>query len=350
VVNKKGIDYYNNLIDSLLSNGIEPLVVMWHFDLPNALGTQFSWKDEAIIPHFINYARICFTHFGDRVKRWMTINEPWIYAVAAFDFGMFPPNLNETESMYVVVHNLIIAHAQTYRMYDQEFREEQGGKVGISLNCFGKEPASGSEEDANSTQVAFEFEFGLVAHPLIFGEYPPSVRERVDEKSRGEGRVNSRLPIISVAESKLFKGAVDFIGLNHYSCELVATRKEHLPEGVMRINFSGSDTLGFYNDSGTFNYYDPKWTGSGTWWIKHTPKALRSLLTRIKNTYGNPEILVTENGYPDKVERMEDNDRSNFFQAYLNETLKAVKLDGCKVTGYYAWGFLDGWEWMTGHT
>ena len=142
---------------------------------------------------------------------------------------------------------------------------------------------------------------------------------------------------------------MDFIGLNHYTCEAVASRKEQIPEGLPRINFSSSETIGFYNDSGTFHYFRPEWIGSGTWWLKFTPTALRSLLNRIKNTYGNLEVLISENGYPDKVERMEDNDRSNYLQAYLNETLKAIKLDGCNVTSYIAWGFLDGWEWTTGH-
>jgi len=104
-----------------------------------------------------------------------------------------------------------------------------------------------------------------------------------------------------------------------------------------------------YNDTGTFPFLHPDWIGSATWWLKYTPTALRSVLNRIKKTYDNPEIVISENGFPDQVERIEDNDRANYLQVYINETLKAVKLDDCNVTGYYAWGFLDGWEWTTGH-
>jgi beta-glucosidase/6-phospho-beta-glucosidase/beta-galactosidase len=76
VVNEKGIAYYNGLIDALLANGIEPIVVMWHFDLPAEL--KLSWEDEELIEHFVNYSRVCYDNFGDRVKLWITLNEPWI--------------------------------------------------------------------------------------------------------------------------------------------------------------------------------------------------------------------------------------------------------------------------------
>lgn len=142
---------------------------------------------------------------------------------------------------------------------------------------------------------------------------------------------------------------MDFIGLNHYTCEVVASEKSGVPDGINPINWSRSKTQSFSADEENYHYHDPKWPGSQTWWLKVTPNALRLLLNYIKTEYGNPEVIITENGYPDKVEVIEDVQRSNYYEAYINETLKAVKLDGCNVTGYMAWGLLDGWEWTTGH-
>jgi len=129
--------------------------VLWHFDLPSALKT--SWTEENILSHFVNYARVCFKAFGDRVKYWLTINEPWIYTMAAYDLQMFPPFLNEPESMYVVLHNMIKAHALAYRMYEAEFKADQNGKIGISLDCWGFEPATDSEADKEAVKTSFLF-------------------------------------------------------------------------------------------------------------------------------------------------------------------------------------------------
>jgi beta-glucosidase/6-phospho-beta-glucosidase/beta-galactosidase len=144
-------------------------------------------------------------------------------------------------------------------------------------------------------------------------------------------------------------GTVDFFGLNHYSCFLVAATETGMPEGRTRILFTKDSSISLSHDEGNFLFFDPAWPGSQTWWLKFTPTALRPLLRMIKDTYGNPEVIITENGIPDGIGNMEDVDRANYFTAYLNETLKAAKLDGVNVSGYMAWGLLDQWEWMTGH-
>jgi len=155
VINQKGIDYYNKLIDALVANGIEPVVVLWHFDLPANL--KLCWKNEEIVNHFVNYARICFKSFGDRVKIWMTLNEPWLFTMGSYDLGLIPPFESEPEVLYVVLFNMLKAHALAYRMYEKEFKNEQKGKVGISLDCWGLEPATDSEADKHAVKRAFQF-------------------------------------------------------------------------------------------------------------------------------------------------------------------------------------------------
>jgi len=129
----------------------------------------------------------------------------------------------------------------------------------------------------------------------------------------------------------------------------VSANGDGIPEGVSRVVFSKQTSISLAHDDPSIQFFDPKWPGSQTWWLKYTPHALRPLLRMIRDTYGNPEVMITENGIPDAIGNMHDVDRANYFTAYINETLKAVKLDGCNVTGYIAWGLLDQWEWMTGH-
>ena len=117
-----GIDYYNKIIDDLLTNGVTPIVTLYHFDLPQALEDQGGWLSEEIIESFDKYARLCFSTFGDRVKQWITINEPNIFAVMAYEFGVFPPGVPHvgTEA-YQAAHNLIKAHARSWHSYDSLF-------------------------------------------------------------------------------------------------------------------------------------------------------------------------------------------------------------------------------------
>lgn len=141
----------------MLENGIEPLVVIWHWDLPSALA-KYTWKDEELIQYFVDYAGFCFEKFGDRVKRFLTINEPWIHTIVGYDLGLHPPGLNEPESVYLVIHNMLKAHALAYRLYENKFKQSQNGKIGISLDSWGLVPSDpNSEKDKQAVKVAYEF-------------------------------------------------------------------------------------------------------------------------------------------------------------------------------------------------
>ncbi|CAG7730044.1 unnamed protein product, partial [Allacma fusca] len=349
-INQAGVDYYNRLIDALLENGIVPLATIYHWDMPQAIAEKFNWLAEELVMLFTDFARVCFASFGDRVKHWITINEPWIHAVISYDIGLHPPFIHDAGAVYKVVHNLLKAHAAAYRMYEAEFKVSQRGKVGISLDSWGLEPADpNSEEDLAATERAWQFKLGCVAHPIVYGEYPPLMREIVDQKSKNEGLTVSRLPDFDDEWKAKIKGSFDFIGFNHYSCEKVTT-PEHAPNNVKRIIFSSSSEVGYDADQDNFRFHDSDWPTAESWWLKFTPWAIRSVLNFFKDRYGNPEIIVTENGWSDGREVIEDYGRLYYYKAYLNEVLKAINVDGCNVTGYCAWTLLDSWEWTAGHT
>lgn len=156
-INPAGVSYYNNLIDQLLLNDIQPLITLHHFDLPWDLQLIGGWSNPLTIDHFVNYARVVFDHFGDRVKMWTTINEPKMLCMVLYGHDLsFTQNLWGIGE-YLCGHTLIMAHASVYRMYDVEFKQTQRGRVGLVVDDFWYEPATDKPEDIEAAERKLQF-------------------------------------------------------------------------------------------------------------------------------------------------------------------------------------------------
>ncbi|XP_972386.3 myrosinase 1-like [Tribolium castaneum] len=339
LVNQPGVDYYNNLINKLIENGIEPVITLYHWDLPQMFSPLGSWASPVMVDLFGNYARKAFQLFGDRVKTWITFNEPKIVCQDFHDFlgnvtSPYPKGIIE----YLCTHNLLKAHAEAYHIYDKEFRPTQKGRISITLNFEWAEPASDNIEDIEAAEQRRQFEFGLYANPIINFDYPKIVKDRIAERSRKEGYPKSRLPEFTLAEKLKLRGTYDYLGLNHYSTWYVKAVEDQ-PIG----------TPSYPADMGTERYQDPTWEGSGADWNKVVPWGLRHILQWIKKTYRNPIVLITECGYPDRTGTVEDEPRIDFFRKYLNATLEAIYEDGANVQAFMAWSLMDNFEWQQGY-
>lgn len=141
VINQKGIEYYNNLINALLENDIRPMVTLYHWDLPQVLQDVGGWPNETIVDHFENYARVAFSNFGDRVKSWITFNEPSVVCINGYSEGRHAPGIVDVDAPYQCAHNILKSHARAYRIYENEFREKFGGEVGITIDSGWYEPS-----------------------------------------------------------------------------------------------------------------------------------------------------------------------------------------------------------------
>uniref|UniRef100_A0A1B6DTT1 Beta-glucosidase n=1 Tax=Clastoptera arizonana TaxID=38151 RepID=A0A1B6DTT1_9HEMI len=343
-INKKGIDYYNALIDELLANKIEPLVTMTHFDLPQALQDLGGWLNPEIVNYFEDYAYILFTYFGDRVKYWITINEGLIMLLG-YNLKVIAPGLHINGSgEYLAAHNIIRAHAKAYRLYQREFKEKQNGQVGFLVVGKYMMPFDDSEESKRATERAFQFTIGWFAHPIFSeeGNYPQIMREVIERNSIAEKRRRSRLPSFTPEEINEIKGSADFFGLNHYSTYLVKAKH----------NFTGGKAMPPITDRDFMVELscDPSWNSSGG--NKNFcifPTGLRGILNFIKNNYNNPPVFITENGYGDSG-RKDDQDRINYHQDYMTELLKSIHIDKCNVFGYTVWSLLDSFEWNSGYS
>ncbi|XP_049838026.1 myrosinase 1-like [Schistocerca gregaria] len=329
VVNQAGIDYYNNLINLLLENDIQPMVTMYHWDLPQALQYIGGWPNPILADYFLEYARVLFDNFGDRVKMWLTFNEPFeLMKGYATTGGQAPSQEAPGIGDYLAAHTVIRAHAMVYRLYDEQYRSTQNGKVGITLNCDWFEPYDDLDESLEAQERLIQFQLGMFANPIfVDGDYPSVVRERVDNNSRAEGRPRSRLPSFTDEEKRMINGSSDFFGLNSYTTSLVKSAV-----------VGGSPSL--ERDSGVQRIINFAWPGSSLIWLRVVPWGFRNIVNWVSSRYPNYPIFITENGYPD-FGGLEDETRISYYGEYLAELLKAINEDGANVIGYAAWSLLD---------
>uniref|UniRef100_A0A1B0CYE3 Uncharacterized protein n=1 Tax=Phlebotomus papatasi TaxID=29031 RepID=A0A1B0CYE3_PHLPP len=340
-LNEAGLQYYSNLIDELLANDIIPIVTMYHWDHPRNIQKLGGPLNPLFVDYFREYARVLFERFGDRVKYWITINEPSIFCTYSYTTEDWGAAINVTGGEYYCAHHLLIAHATVYRMYRNEFYSKQGGKVGLSLHSRGylpKNPDSSSDREA--ARIGFLTDLGWTAHAIfsITGGYPSVLEKFVAEKSKREGRAWSRLPQMSLDTVKLLRGSADFLGLNYYTSRLV----EMDPNP-----FNGKAFI--LNDTRIIQSRAAHWPRAKSEWLYSAPEGFRELLRWIKKEYNNPDVIITENGWSDDGQ-LDDIERIEYLKRHLKEILGAIQQDGCNVKGHTTWSILDNFEWMQGFT
>ena len=335
-INPKGIRFYSDMIDCLLEHGIEPYATLYHWDLPLELQMAHDgWLNPEITNSFAEYAEVCFKHFGNRVKNWITINEPWVVAILGYGQGVFAPGRVSKTEPYLVAHNELLAHAKAVQIYREKYQAEQKGKIGISLNCDWREPLTDTPEDQQAAQRALLFFAGWFADPIWFGDYPEEMRSRIGHK----------LPQFTPEEKAILIGSSDFFGLNHYTTMFAANSKDADPERSVYGNG------GISEDQEVDLSVDPAWkTTSMNWAI--VPWGFSKLLEWIDQRYSHPEIIVTENGMSniDQVidGQVNDSPRIDFIRSYLEACHEAIE-NGVNVSGYFAWSLLDNFEWALGY-
>jgi len=335
--NPQGIQFYSDLIDELIANGITPWVTLYHWDIPTALQMQTDgFLNPDIADYFAAYAGLCFKHFGDRVKHWMTFNEPWVYAILCYAHGLLAPaRMSDTEP-YIVGHNLLRAHGKAVDVYRRKYQKEQQGKIGIINNCDWREPFSDSEADKAAAQRSLEFFLGWFADPIFLGDYPEVMKKNVGD----------RLPKMTEEDRTLIKGSADFFGLNHYSCALV----EHADmDKEYEVNVYDNGCI--FKDERVVLHADPAWEKTEMGW-NIVPDGLYKVLNWIRDRYDNPEIYIAENGIAVSDEmidgEVDDQPRIDFLKGYFSAAHDAIA-DGINLKGYFVWSFMDNFEWALGY-
>nr|QJC45107.1 beta glucosidase 18 [Stevia rebaudiana] len=358
---KEGINFYNRLIDELLANEIEPFVTLFHFDLPNALEQEYmGFLSSNIVEDFVNYADVCFWEFGDRVKNWVTINEPYGFLIPGYVQGIWPPGRGgnnkdsdpQTEP-YIVAYNLLNSHAAAYTKYQQDYKDIQKGKVGITLDCDYFQPyrGLGCRQDVEAVGYAFDFMIGWFLEPITRGSWPESMQKfgQTPTSEYPNGRV---LPTFSSDQRIKLIDSYDFLGINYYTANYV---RSPTPDDDIGLGYS-MDTHYVASEQDPDGRYigEPSFEGS---WIYLCPQQLTQLLVHIKETYQvTKEIIITENGCSEKNETgktyeqvREDKYRINYIKEHL-KALKNARDQNVNVRGYFVWSFMDNFEWAYGYS
>nr|XP_048325734.1 beta-glucosidase 45-like isoform X2 [Ziziphus jujuba var. spinosa] len=352
-VNLAGINFYNNVIDALLAKGIQPFVTLHHFDVPQELEDRYgSWLNPESQEDFAYFADICFKSFGDRVKYWVTFNEPNLQVTFGYRTGIFPPsrcsrqfgNCSDGDSdvePFVAAHNIILSHAAAVHLYRNKYQKEQGGSIGIVLHMGWYEPISNSTADKLAAERAHSFATKWFLDPIIYGKYPTDM----------ENIIGNVLPKFSSNDVERLKVGLDFIGINQYSGFYV----QDCISSPCKPGLGSSRTEG-YNLITSERNGVPIGESAGLAWQKVYPQGMEKIVLYITERYKNIPLFITENGYSEynspnltTDDFLHDVKRVEFMTGYIDALLRAMR-KGADVRGYFVWSLLDNFEWAHGYT
>ena len=318
--NPLGFDYYHRLIDELLSQGIEPVVTLYHWDLPQRLEDEGGWPSRETAQRFADYAELCFRELGDKVKMWITLNEPFCTSILGYYTGIHAPGRRDMKDAFRAIHHLNLAHGLAL----ESFRDSgQEGIVGTSLNLNTPRPATRSAEDLLSADRAADRDSRMFLDPLFGMGYPKRLLEAYPE---------IELPILD-GDLDLISGKIDFLGLNYYH-EQATTYDSRHPEGYRYVQTWHPTT-----DMG--------------WDI--VPSGLYRQLEWVHTRYPSIDLYITENGcaFPDRLtedgKRCHDFERIDYLRKHFRVCSQAIER-GIRLKGYFLWSIIDNFEWSLGYT
>jgi beta-glucosidase len=325
---QRGFDHYDRLVDGLLARGIEPLVTLYHWDLPQALEDRGGWRSRDTVERFAEYASASFDAFGDRVTSWLTINEPWIVGLLGYLLGLHAPGYKDDLLGEVTVfHHLLLAHGRAV----QELRRSgRAGAIGLAPNLMPHYPASESDADREASFGSDGYVNRWFLDAIFRGSYPD------DQRARYEAIVGP-LEFIRDGDLATIAQPTDHLGVNYYAPRrMQAVPGDHPWPWKVVVPEGQQTTAGF--TAGV-----PQ-TEAGT---PIVPSGLTDLLVRIRDDYGDVPIVITENGAVFS-EPVHDEARVRFVHDHVAAVLAAIE-KGVNVQGYCHWSFMDNFEWALGY-
>ncbi|MBD3254197.1 MAG: beta-glucosidase [Candidatus Lokiarchaeota archaeon] len=326
--NEKGIKFYDNLINELILNNIEPFVTIYHWDHPSALQNYGGWENRQIIDDYLVYAKCLFDHFGDRVKFWITFNEPFIFALYFYMQGLYGGE-DFAKRGLIATHNVNVAHAKAVEAYRES--KFPNGKIGITHALSPVYPISDTSLNNIAVQIIDGFVNKWFCDPIFKGTYPRLILKTIQSEFD--------YPTISKEDLCLLKqNPIDFLGINNYTCFRVGAEK---PEELMDF-----EKLVKVDKMEGREYSDMD--------QEICPECFYDLIKRIDNDYNRPAIYITENGMTCKDDKIkdgivQDDDRISYLRRYLRAAHNALN-EGVNLKGYFVWSLMDNFEWLHGYS
>lgn len=343
-INQKGLDFYNDLINALIKHRIEPILTIYHWDLPQALQDEYGgWESRQIIKDFTNYCITLYKAFGDRVKYWVSLNEQNVFTRLGYQTAMHPPGIKDDKLFYQVNHHASLANAAAIKAFRSHVPD---GKIGPSFAYSPAYAATSKPEDVLAAENAEELASHWWMDVYTWGTYPHAAWNYLERKGLA--------PKMEEGDLELLKeGKPDFMGVNYY--QTTTYEKNPLNGGTSEGHFNTSGEKGTSEDTGIPGLYKTVMNENlnrTNWDWNIDPQGLRIGLRRITNRYKLP-ILISENGLGeyDKVEEdgsINDDYRIEYVESHVKSIQEAVT-DGVEVIGYCVWSFTDLLSWLNGY-
>ncbi len=324
-VNQKGLDYYSRLTDALLQNGIRPFITLYHWDMPYALFQKYKgFAGRETANYFADYSSLVVKTLSDRVKDWITLNEPWEHAMLGHFLGEHAPGIKSPWTYFKVAHHELLGHGLAVKAM-RSIRSDLN--IGITLSQFpiypvGFEP---TKKELDSVEIADQFINRFYLDGVFKGHYPEKLFKRLWPI----------LPKVHSGDMETIRQPVDFLGVNYYT-RLFAARKWYIPFLKTWIDRMPTDRR-----------YDHPVLGSGAY-----PDGFKELARRYREEYGNPTVYITENGTAgsgslEENRRTEDAYRVQYLTHYMQSLKEAID-EGSDIRGYFHWSLIDNFEWNSG--
>jgi len=322
--NERGLAFYDRLIDGLLERNIEPWLTLYHWDLPQGLQDRGGWENRRAVDWFVEYASVMAERFGDRVSRWITVNEPWVSSFLGHHDGVFAPGFTEWNLAVTAAHHQLLAHGAAVRTIREAL---PGARIGIALDCRPAYPLSSSQGDIDAATHFDGFRNRWFFDPIFGKGYPVDIKQSYETESRWPSDLVRDDDMTKIAEP------LDFLGINYYTSlgidanSAEADHSEAKPGSPAQIGFT---EMGWKID----------------------PTAFGTFLRRIHEEWGPTSIVVTENGAsfsdgPSSDGSIHDDRRIAYLESHVSEIDRA-RASGVPIDGYFVWSFLDNLEWVSG--
>jgi beta-glucosidase len=333
-LNPEGVEFYRNLIAGCHARGIKPYVTIYHWDLPQTLQDAGGWPNRGTAELFGEYSRLVAEAFGDIVENWITINEAWCVSFLGYEMGQHAPGLTDPKLGIAAAHHVLLAHGLALKA----FREVNPAlKVGITNIVNHVLPKTDSEADKAVADILDIRANRIFLEPLYKGSYDEGSYNVFE--ALGLNRVAAAGGLVQPGDLELIGAETDFIGVNHYHT-VVASADATQPGGL------GMEMAQPNHQS--------------NWGWPNTPWGLKAVLERVASDYSSANgskrkpIFVTENGitladYATPEGKVNDFDRIDYLNGYIDAVAQANQ-NGANVAGYFAWSFMDNYEWAEGYS
>ncbi|MBT9594406.1 MAG: beta-glucosidase [Vitreoscilla sp.] len=318
--NETGLAFYDRLVDGMLERGLEPWSTLYHWDLPQALQDRGGWKQRETVDAFLAYTDVVTRRLGDRVKHWITHNEPWCTAFLGHHEGVHAPGQKDYRTALQVCHHLLLSHGRALPLIRGNV---PGARAGITLSLHPILPASASAADSAAVSRHDGSRNRWFLDPLYGRGYPADVLELLGDLA----------PVVHHGDFEAIAAPADFLGVNYYFPEVVADAPGEGPIATRVVALPGTERTAF------------GWPVS--------PEGMVDLLLRIQRDWAPREVYLTENGstYDDLVGpdgSIVDSERRSYLARHLQAARRALD-QGVPLKGYFAWSLLDNFEWAEGY-